>query len=97
MATLFIPASDSSTVNLRESLINWRSVVRFFLFSGSLAASLLLDEGKLKRTLVGLNGVIFCWMSLAVSFSGPLWFNVVYLIKVIVPLIPMDHLLSFWS
>lgn len=66
-------------------------------FYGSLAASLLLDEGKLKRTLVGLNGVIFCWMALAVSFCGPLWFNVVYLIKVIVPLIPMDHLLSFWS
>ena len=63
-------------------------------FYASLLVSLLLHQGKLRNMLVGLNYVIFSWMSLAVSFGGPPLFNVVYLLKVLLPIIPMDWLVS---
>lgn len=65
-------------------------------FYASLAASVLLDDGKLRRTLVGLNFVTFSFLSLGISFGGPIFFNMVYLLKIIVPIIPLDFLLRFW-
>ena len=66
-------------------------------FYASLAVSVLLADGKLRRTLVGLNFVTFSFLSLGISFGGPLFFNGLYLLKIIVPIIPLDFLLRFWS